>query len=71
MFLYLSNLDLGLSPVPNFSNTAARAPTSADHVSCLREGRRSLDIHLVLKSWKFFVGYFSSSVDATLIDEKQ
>ena len=37
MLLHLSNFALGLGSVTDFSNTRARAQTSAEHTSCSTE----------------------------------
>ena len=71
--LHFSSLCLCLSSVADFSNTEARAPTSAGRAPFLpaRRAMRFMDLVWVLVMVIFRWLFLFSSIEATLIDEQQ
>ena len=71
--LHFSSFCLGLSSVADFSNTEARAPTSAGRAPFLpaRRAMRFMDLVWVLVMVIFRWLFLFSSIEATLIDEQQ
>ena len=71
--LHFSSFCLCLSSVADFSNTEARAPTSAGRAPFLpaRRAMRFMDLVWVLVMVIFRWLFLFSSIEATLIDEQQ
>ena len=71
--LHLSSFCLSLSSVADFSNTEARAPTSAGRAPFL-PARRAMRFMYVVWVWVMVIFrwlFLFSSIEATLIDEQQ
>ena len=71
--IYLHFSSFCLSSVADFSNTEARAPTSAGRAPCL-PARRAMRFMYVVWVWVMVIFrwlFLFSSIEATLIDEQQ